>query len=321
MLAACGGSQSQSGVPGWQASSTMTESSSGQDLLYVGDWATNEVGVYTYPQGQLVGTLPSVTYPMGECVDSSGDVFVVWPGGTNYQPTSVIDEYEHGGTTPIATLYDPTRAFGCAIDPTTGNLAAVGVYLVQSGAEYGAVAIFNKAAGNPKMYYAEGFEPFLLCGYDSTGNLLMSEYSPTSAGENVLMRLAKRSSKFQQISLDKTLYAADGNPSSVQWDGKYMTVSSQSPEREIGPSYLYRLHFSGSKATTIGTTILASPRNRRRSGQIYIYGSRVLGSDYRHDEGGVDSWAYPNATKSQKLVPNVSGFDPYGIVISPGATR
>ena len=57
--------------------SWMKSSSSGQDLLYVADQTTQDVYVYTYPQGQLVRTLTGFINPTGECVDSGGDVFIV----------------------------------------------------------------------------------------------------------------------------------------------------------------------------------------------------------------------------------------------------
>ena len=38
-------------------------------LMYVGDWATNDVFVYEYPSGDSVGTLSGFDAPYGMCVD------------------------------------------------------------------------------------------------------------------------------------------------------------------------------------------------------------------------------------------------------------
>jgi hypothetical protein len=48
------------------------------ELLYVSDYSSpyrsNDVLVYSYPQGKLVGKLTGFTEPAGECVDSAGNV-------------------------------------------------------------------------------------------------------------------------------------------------------------------------------------------------------------------------------------------------------
>ncbi|MGB6522084.1 MAG: hypothetical protein WBE83_09960, partial [Candidatus Cybelea sp.] len=45
-------------------------------LMYVGDWATNDVFVYEYPSGDSVGTLSGFDAPYGMCVDKKGDVYI-----------------------------------------------------------------------------------------------------------------------------------------------------------------------------------------------------------------------------------------------------
>src|SRR5579863_7916707 len=61
----------------WRAGhaiSWMDPNASEQNLLYVSDMAEN-VYVFAYPRGELVGTLTGLIAPLGECADSSGDVF------------------------------------------------------------------------------------------------------------------------------------------------------------------------------------------------------------------------------------------------------
>jgi hypothetical protein len=81
-------------------------------------------------------------------------------------------------------------------------------------------------------------------------------------------------------------------------------------------SYLYRLSFSGSGATIVGTTTLRTA-HQGRSGQIWIDGSDVVGSDYDRSGGGIDLWPYPRARAPESIVPNTSNFAPFGIAVSP----
>jgi len=96
-----------------------------ENLLYVVDEVARDVYVYSYPQGVLVGTL-SLHYPTGDCVDKAGNVWIdtVEPSGP-----PAIQEYAHGGTTPISTLYFPDDGddpISCSVDRATGNLALRG---------------------------------------------------------------------------------------------------------------------------------------------------------------------------------------------------
>jgi hypothetical protein len=283
----------------------MDPAASRQPLLYVADG--EDVYVYTYPQGHLVGTLTGFI-GLGECVDSAGNVFIV--SASDSGGTAIVYEYAHGGVQPIATLYDPTPAFGCAVDPTSGDLAVAGKYA--SGSYfYGDVAVYADAQGKPNMYYSSTFLPFILCGYDPEGNLYISTETQY-LNQDQLVRLPAASSNFEQISLNVKLYDEGAAPS-VQWDGKYMTASS-TLSRE--PTYLYRLHISGNSATVVGTTTLSSKKNILKSGQIWIQDNHVLGADFFRGRGGVDSWSYPSAGEPRNVVPNKADLVPFGIAIS-----
>jgi hypothetical protein len=292
----------------------MDPTASGQDLLYVtsGDY----VLVYTYPQGHLVGTLTGFTSPLGECVDSASDVFIVTLAN-KYGSSGIVYEYAHGGTQPIATLNDPAGGYGCAIDPTSGNLAVANMADSKNPyGDYGDVAVYANAQGDPTMYYSSEFVSFGLCGYDAKGNLYLSTFQYGSQSQ--IVRLPADSGKFELISLKVTLYNWSALPS-VQRDGKYMTVSS-SPPRE--PVYVYRLRISGEKATVVGTTTLSSKKNGEKSGQIWIQGKRVLGAAYFfRGKGGVDSWSYPDAGEPRTIVPRTVRFAPFGIAVSPATSR
>jgi hypothetical protein len=336
LLSGCGASQPPIGAPGAMPQSRaniltqpaggrsnhswMKRVSSDQDLLYVASQATQEVYVYTYPQGELVGTLTGFIIPEGECADSTGDVFIVAQQNESGYSPAIIYEYPHGGTTPIATLNAVSRGDGCAIDPKSGNLAVAGAHFSSRNA-YGAVAVFKKAQGDAKMYYSKTLQPFWLCGYDSKGNLYISGNSAIG-DEQQLIRLAKGANNFEQIKLNSPLYGNPTFPSSVQWDGKYMTASSASSSighDQFWPVYVYRLKISGSTATTVGTTTLNAKR-KFVSGQVWIDGKRIIASHY-HGGGGVDFWSYPNAGKPSIIVPTSADLTPFGIVVSRVASR
>ena len=175
-------------------------------LLYIAAWPP-AVYVYTYPKGQLVGTLTGSAQLFGECTDSAGDVFIVaYSNGS--VTSSTIYEYAHGGTSPIATLNDPKTAQGCAVDPQTGNLAASG----------DGVAIFKNASGNPKMYYSSEYG-FYYCSYDNKSNLYLTAANGSTV-KAVLVRLASGSASFDQISLIPKLYVAGNIAPTVQWERK-----------------------------------------------------------------------------------------------------
>jgi hypothetical protein len=284
--------------------SWMDPGASAQDLLYVNDGNEN-VYVYAYPRGHLVGTLTGFVAPTGECIDPAGDVFIVAANNLS-RSSGIIYEYAHGGKSPIATLSDPNPAYGCAVDPRSGNLAVAG----------GGIAIYKHASGQPVIY--DGSNGFYFCGYDTKGNLYLS--SPTQyLDQDQLGRLSAGGSQVEQISLNVKLYNEDfSSPSSVQWDGKYVTVSSAA-ERE--PVYLYRLHISGDSATVVGTTTLSSKKNVLKSGQVWIRGNRVLGADFFRGKGGVDLWSYPDAGEPRSIVTNKLNLAPFGIAVSPAASQ
>ena len=155
----------------------MQSLANGGDLLYVSDNGTGNVYVFLYPSGVLSGTLTGLGGPVGECVDRAGDVWI----GTQTPPEMI--EYSHGGTTPIATLNDNTGVpVGCAVDPTTGNLAV---------GNSDNVAIYTNARGNP-TYTDSDLGSFTNCTYDKTGDLFVDGDSST-----IIAKLAKVVPSFQ----------------------------------------------------------------------------------------------------------------------------
>lgn len=151
ILAGCSGSASPITAPGTMPQSLasgpraahgrswMLPEATSEDLMYVSN-GNGTVTVYSYPQGNMVGTLLGFDIPMGECADAAGDVFI-----TVYDLAKIF-EYAHGGTKPMAKLSGTEYPSSCSVDPTSGNLA------VDTTAFGGPVSIYAHAKGSPKIY-------------------------------------------------------------------------------------------------------------------------------------------------------------------------
>ena len=152
--------------PSW-----MSPDAKEQQLLYVSDQKTDDVYVYSYPTGKLVGTLTGFAAPYGQCTDKSGNVFI-----TQFDASDVT-EYAHGGTNPIKTL-DTAGEYpvGCSVDPKTGNLA---VAKFISDNYPGGIFVLAHATGTPTEYQALG-------GCTTTSR------RPTTIGATSLSRLKGR---------------------------------------------------------------------------------------------------------------------------------
>jgi hypothetical protein len=330
MLAGCGGSQPPIGAPGAMAQnraaaahpdhsgSWMLPEAKSEALLYLSAGQGGESGfvkVFSYPQGKLVGTVTGLYEPFGECVDSSGDVFVVAYANPSLNASNIY-EYAHGGTTPIATLNDPGVGWGCSVDPTTGNLAVTGGD--PSYPDEGAVAIYAAAQGTPTMYYSSAFKAFGNCGYDNTGNLYLDgALVSTQIG---FARLAGGSQSIQTISLNKPIYTVGGFLPSVQWDGNNVTISSFPNKEGTGTLLIYQLKISGNSATVKGTSELKSQKHVGHLGQTWIFEKTVVGAEDGDNFGKASYWNYPEGGKPTSTIEDATDLrkgSPWGAAISP----
>ncbi len=190
--------------------SWMAPQATRQRLIYVSSVLTNDVYAYSYATHQLVGTLTGFTTPYGLCVDKSGDIWVANDGA------SQLLEYAHGGSSPIGTLSDTGEyPEGCAVDPTTGNLA-VANFSSKSGG--GNVAVYANAKGIPQTYTDSSIVNYRFCGYDAKGDLFVDGVNSSSVF--VLGELPKGSSTFTNIPVKQPIEW----PGGVQWDGKHVAV-------------------------------------------------------------------------------------------------
>jgi hypothetical protein len=276
--------------------SWMASGASKKTLLYVTNYDFNDVSVFSYPKGKLEGTLTGFQLPAGECSDKAGNVFIA-----NFLASQIV-EYAHGGTSPIATLSDPGEyPVGCAVDPTTGNLAVTNQ--LTTNYSPGDLLIFPNASGTPKTYTSANFYYYFFCTYDSKGNLYIDGLNGSSAGEYA--ELPAGGSYLKSITLDQNIY-----PLGIQWDGKYLAIGAQSVEQ------VYGFKISGSTGTLKRTTNLSGATEVT---QFWIQkGKRhksatLIGPDYGegHD---VDYWHYPSGGYAFKTLQGLDG--PFGVAIS-----
>jgi hypothetical protein len=281
MLAGCGGSQPPIGTPGAmpqtstiathtdRSGSWMLPAAKAETLLYVGNNLggssdTGNITVYSYPDTKLVGTL-AASLPTGLCVDSRGDVFVA-----NLDGDDVV-EYAHGGAKPIETLPDNGSPNGCAIDPTSGNLAVTNLCDGPRGSCFGmgTVMIYQHARGKPKLLQDNYSDYMYYCAYDKAGNLFVN--GVLSFYNIGFAELQKGQGTFKQIAL--TLPKNPQLPGALQWsDGNLAAAPNNA-------NVVYEYHVRHRQASLVHTTPLRTIRNGNGSKQFFIEGGTIIAEE------------------------------------------
>jgi hypothetical protein len=263
LLAGCGGSQPPVGAPGAisQSQSLVLPAAHGRDLLYVSTDATTNI--YTYPRGKLVSDLGGSTGVV--CSNAAGHVFL------SQVNVDVIDEFQHGRSTPISELSVPLGNPGsCSTDRASGNLALV---------SQGGAAIYRPGKRHrwhlPKLYMLG--QNLFSCGYDASGDLFIDGKTKTNG--IIFAELPKGGSKFKNITLDHKLTI----PGTVQWDGQDLAVGDQEN------TLIHRFSIQGSKGTQIGSVMLSGPSY---VAQFWVQDSLVIGADTFNSQ--VEFWKYPD---------------------------
>ncbi|MGC2407421.1 MAG: hypothetical protein WA431_13520 [Candidatus Cybelea sp.] len=175
---------------------------------------------FDYPKSDAqIGEITGVYMPSGECADilygaAKRDFWVTVSG--SYQ----LAEFALGGKKPIKTLSVGSggEPASCAMDPTTGNLAAT---LFRGG-----VVIFQNASGSGTLL-ATNVETYF-DGYDNHGNLYVDGFN--NDNQTTMAELPKGSSTFKTLTLSNSV----GFPGAVQYDGTYITLLDQEAEAIYG---------------------------------------------------------------------------------------
>ena len=249
LLAGCGGGTPPAYHPLSSAPaigrSWMLAEAKKQWLLYVSDGASGTVDVYNYraKHGRLVGQITGLDFPYGQCVDRAGNVYVADNGSAK------IYEYAHGGTAPIATAKDKYgKPDGCAVDPTSGNVA-VSNFSGSSSSTSGGLDVFAGGLGGSQTYYTSANLYRVFPGaYDPSGNFYAQGVSYSGPANFVELPAGKK--KFTMLTGLTIAF-----PGSVQWDGYYLAATDQDYQYEY-TTMIYRVTVSGSKVSVVRSTHL-----------------------------------------------------------------
>lgn len=269
-----------------------------QYLLYVSDIASGTVDIYNYRarQGRMFGQITGFGFPYGQCIDRSGNVYVVDAG------TNTVYEFAHGGTSPIATAPDSYGSpSGCSVDPTTGNVAVSNLAGFGGSAAGGVVIYSGGLSGTQTNYTDPNLNDAFPPGYDPGGNLFVQGL--TTSGEPTFVEMPTGSSSFTALTgLDNR------DPGSVQWDGSYIAATDQAYHGNR--TAIYRVSVSGSAVTVVRTTILEDdhrPGNLMFAMQPFINGTTrrlnavVAGNIARFH--AVAFWNYTNGGEPKRSLP------------------
>lgn len=298
LLAGCSGGVSPLGLPNAAPAARsahgrtwMAPDAKGGDLLYVTNAKTDEVFVYTYPQGKHVGTIGDLGAPRSECADANGNVWVADTEGED------VVEYAHGGSAPIVALNINGPPTGCSVDPVTGSLA------VSGGVNGVVLSIFRPTKhgwGSPRRLLDTAMDTPAFCAYDNQGNLFLDGRDKADGNAFLFYALRKGAKSFTKVKLGKTIKL----PGQVQWDGTNVAVA----DAGLSPSPVYQFKIGGQTGKLTGTTIL---RNSKFVRQFWIAGGTLVGPDPAgHDVG---FWNYPAGGSPAQRITNVNA---YGAAVS-----
>jgi hypothetical protein len=302
-LAACSSGFSaplvSSGASSQFGTSWMAPQAKSEDLLYVSDDGNYKVYVYSYPGGQLVGTLDSAYgSPAGMCVDRKGDVFIA-----EFNANEIL-EFAHGGSTPIAELHDSGQPLGCSVDRKSGDLAVSNEYGPSGG--YGNVEIYAQAQGTPQTYYTNPSEMsgIQLCGYDDKGNLFVDG---TNRYNQFRFAELTKGKQFVYMSLSQNI----NTPGGVLWDGQYVTLGDEG----ANPAVIYQLSITGSAASVAGTTTLDSTSRVRTYWIPELHSDKTQGTQVIAPSifGTIGFYDYPSGGSPTMTI---SQNQPYAAVVS-----
>jgi hypothetical protein len=218
-----------------------------KELLYVSDWGTDDVFIYNYKNGALVGRLTGFAEPYGQCVDKDGNVWI-----TNLDSSAVV-EYGHGRAAPLRTLQGAGHSAGCSVDPTTGDLAVANFDLPAE------LQIYKKATGHAKVYKSSGCDEDMWSpGYGAKGNLYVegSNYKIATVCE-----LAHGGKKLRGPV--KLLNFQIGLGGGVMWDGTHLVLTDQ--------------YYSGQTLTAVYQVAQEESGNLRETGETVLTDSHCGG--------------------------------------------
>lgn len=181
---------------------------------------------------RLVRLLDLATQP-GYARTAAGTFWIIDVNPSTY--TSVLYEYAHDGSQPIATLQGPQDAYVCSVDPSTGNLAV--------GDLNATIAVYANAGGSPTYYSTAGFMADVrIITYDGSGDLYFrSEW-------------VKKATGWLPAGGSNVMHFAVSKRGSYGWNGQYLAIRATTKKPVTNGLLLYKLDGGGGKK--VGTVAL-----------------------------------------------------------------
>jgi hypothetical protein len=277
--------------------SWMLPEAKGEDLLYV---SFGQVNVYSYPKTKLVGVLRGLHSTGDACSDDRGNVWII-------QNETTLLEYAHGSRRPIYALGVPVgmNAAGCAVDPTSGNLAVIGN---TSARKPGTIAVYPGASGTPTLYK---WKYLAYSGtYDTNGDLFIDGAGYNESPEFAAAELHKGSDRLKLVSFGSQTYSLCFYPGPVRWDGTHLVVGCANEYSA------WTIH--DNTATPAGGAFF---NNAYQLNDLWIAGSRVIVSS---SEGSgsippIQIYKYPAAGNPIKVI--TQGVESGAVTVSVGGLR
>jgi hypothetical protein len=264
-------------------------------LLYATDPNDNLVYMISLPTGKLVGKLTGFNQPINDCADTAGNVYIV--DSQDHQ----VRAYKHGSKSAFRVLsVGENIPIGCALDPTTGNLAVASC----CGRNHGSVAVFANAKGSPKYYVDPSYDDYQTCTYDGSGNLFVNAVSGVSSNFNVV-ELPRGKGTFVTVTLRPPVYGAP----SLAWDGSSLAIADDKP------AAIYQYAINGTSGVRTHTTKLSGGKPFFT---FYVRSNGKIRTLYATmDDNNVLSinvYKYPQGGKALQKFYDV--VDPFGVTVS-----
>jgi hypothetical protein len=174
-------------------------------LIYA-SYPTQEVAIYSYPDGSLLDAKwpPNNTY--GSCPVPNGSVWMTANESGGHDITQVY-QYMHRDLAPSRNMVGPsTRPLGCAYDKISGDLAVATLGLREPGA---VVVFLGSKPDKWKTYQPIQHGEYRYAAYDDKGNLFVDGDNARTK-KFVLAELPRGAMKFTVISLAHPIHAPGG---------------------------------------------------------------------------------------------------------------
>lgn len=328
LLSGCGGAQPPIGASGAmpqsraivahadRAGSWMLPEANKENLLYVASAASAKANherilIFTYPQGKLVGQLTGFSYPMyGLCINHARDLFVADFYGQE------VREFAPGGTNPILTLHTHGSPFGCAVDPTNGDLAVMNWCDGPIGSCFndGTVLIYAKGRGKPRKLTDPNISSTSFCTYDGSGDLFLNGLA-SAFYTDTYDELPRGKSTFVTLALEKV--PEGQQPGGIQWSDGALAVAPAA-----GDNLIYRYEISGSRGARLGVTKLGAVPFRNGVIGFWVQKQTLVAPEWnikaRQGIGRVQFFQYPSGGKPISTIDHAFYF-PTAAVVSLAA--